>query len=173
MSRISTVTCYTFAQNNITRWNRAGTVACSFDIGGRLFSSHKSGALAAIVAPDGSGSVMDEHGNSVLTLKSTGEALLYNTAGEIEYNFERRNLNEQKVNAKTETLVIYNGSARKKVQKINLCDFCQHNRDAIYEFTLQWVFLDLIVEFSPATWEVFLNYCNISLPTPEINVFFR
>jgi len=139
------------------RWNRAGTVACSFEAGGRLFSSHKSGALAAVVAPDGSGSVMDEHGNSVLTLKSKGEALVYNTGGEIECSIEQRSSNEQLADIEAEMITIYDGAARKKAQRVKLSDICGQGKDDIFRYTLQWVFSDLTVEFSPSRWEVLIK----------------
>lgn len=136
------------------RWNRGGTVACSFEAGGRLFSSHKGGALAAVLAPDGSGSVMDEHGNSVLTLKTTGEAIIFNPAGEIECTFQHQSANEQGAIENTEVLTIYDGTARKKAKKISLGDIFSENNEAIYSFTLRWIFSDLVVDFIPNVWEV-------------------
>jgi hypothetical protein len=132
-------------------------VACSFESGGQLFSSHKSGALAAVLSADGCGSIMDEMGNSVLTLKGSGEAIVFNAAAEIECSFSRRNTNEQRTGteaAETELLTIYNGATRKKVQKVNLKDICAQSQDVIYSYTLQWIFPDLLIEFTPSKWEV-------------------
>ena len=136
------------------RWARSGTVACSFEAGGRLFSSHKSGSLAAVLAADGTGSVMDDMGNSVLTLKSSGEAIVYNAGGEIECSFCRPPLTNHEIGAPVDVLTIYNGAARKKVSKISLRDLCATSEDMIYTYTLQWVFSDLVVEFVPSKWEV-------------------
>lgn len=122
-----------------------------------MFSSHKTGALAAVVSPDGSGSVMDEHGNSVLSLKSSGEAIIFNTAGEIECNIKRQSISEDRADKQPEVLTIYDGSARKKAQKINLGEMFAQAEKEIYGYTLQWVFLDMFVEFVPATWEVFVH----------------
>jgi hypothetical protein len=87
---------------------------------------------------------------------------------EIESTIAHRGGDGHGQHADTEILTIYDGTARKKnTLKVKLSDVFggsgaagQESGDgggAVYGYTLRWVFSDLIVEFTPALWEVIIK----------------
>jgi hypothetical protein len=158
------------------RWGKSGTIACTYEADGRLFSCHRTvtGAIAAICGADGNGSVMDEVGRCLFSLKPNS-AMVIADNGEAELELTRReppsSTEDKEAEQPVHIISFAGGSCRIEAKKIKLKDWSKSSGNDVNSCTLQWIFSGLTIDFNIRNWEVvcFMHsvlyvYCVLIFP---------